>query len=73
MSATFRKYWNYNGGLPVFGYPITEVTRERNPADGKVYHVQYFERARFELSTEYPGNADKVQLGRLGAELHTWR
>jgi len=73
LSATFRKFWNDNVGLPVFGYPTTEVLRERNPADGKVYHVQYFERARFELSLEYPGNVDKVQLGRLGAELYKRR
>ena len=31
--------------------------RERNPADGQIYTVQYFERARFEYHPEHAGHA----------------
>ena len=41
--------------LSAVGYPITQEFRERNPADGQVYTVQYFERARFEWHPEHAG------------------
>ena len=57
----FRVYWEANGGLPVFGYPISEEFLENGLT------VQYFERARFEW---HAGNAPPydVLLGRLGAD-----
>jgi hypothetical protein len=48
----------------VYGYPITEQFRSR---DGKV--VQYFQRARFELNPDAPGNQN-VQLTPLGEVAH---
>lgn len=56
----FQDYWNANGGLPIFGYPISEEFTENGLT------VQYFERARFEF---HPANSDayKVQLGLLGS------
>ena len=47
--------------MPIFGYPITEVLVE----DGR--HVQYFERARFELHRRDDGSVDLV-LAPLEAE-----
>lgn len=68
----FRGYWNGNGGLPNFGYPISEEFQEQNqlpPAgDGQTYTVQYFERARFEWHPEYQGTQYEVLLGLLGTE-----
>lgn len=58
----FRDYWNTYGGLPVFGYPMSEELQE----NGRV--VQYFERARFEWYPENAGTVYEVQLGRLGAD-----
>lgn len=40
----FLAYWEANGGLDRFGYPISELRREQLE-DGRVYGVQYFERA----------------------------
>jgi hypothetical protein len=51
----------------VFGYPISEEITERNPADGKTYTVQYFERNRFEWHPENPPTYN-VQIGLLGVE-----
>jgi peptidoglycan-N-acetylglucosamine deacetylase len=65
----FRDYWNRNGGLAIFGFPISEEFQERNPDTGKVYTVQYFERARFEWHPEYRGTRYEVLLGRLGAQI----
>ena len=62
----FRGYWADNGGLAIFGYPITQELQEKNPDDGKTYTVQYFERARFEYHPENPAGYT-VELGRLGA------
>jgi peptidoglycan/xylan/chitin deacetylase (PgdA/CDA1 family) len=58
----FRSYWEKNGGLAVFGYPLTTEFVE----DGRT--VQYFERARFEWWPEHQGTPYEVQLGRLGAD-----
>ncbi|MFN8514277.1 MAG: N-acetylmuramoyl-L-alanine amidase [Chloroflexia bacterium] len=68
LRGVFRRYWLGGGGLPVFGYPLTEEFTEVNPADGKSYTVQYFERARFEHHPEYGGTDYEVLLGHLGRE-----
>lgn len=67
------KFWNGNGGLEVFGYPISEARTETNANAGKDYVVQYFERNRFEYHPEHADTPNEVQLGLLGAELNTWR
>ncbi len=60
LSYGFKTYWEKNGGLAVFGYPISEETSE----NGRT--VQYFERARFEYWPEHQGTPYEVQLGLLG-------
>ncbi len=67
LSGSFYAYWAANGGLPIFGYPISEAFPEANPADGQVYTVQYFERARFEAHPANPP-AYQVELGLLGSQ-----
>jgi hypothetical protein len=61
LSYGFLDYWQTNGGIPIFGYPITEEM-SRNGLT-----VQYFERAVFEYHANAPAGW-KVQLERLGAE-----
>ena len=61
----FLTYWQSHGGLAQFGYPITEIFEERL-ADGRVYLVQYFERARFEYHPENAGTPYEVLLGQFG-------
>ena len=63
IEGRFREYWEQNGGLPVFGYPLTAATTERT-AEGS-FLTQYFERNRFELHPENVRPYD-VLLGRLG-------
>ena len=62
----FLTYWNNNGGLAQQGFPITDVLSEMSDTDGKIYTVQYFERAVFELHPEYAGTANEVLLQLLG-------
>ncbi len=59
----FEGYWDDNGGLFIFGIPLTEPFVDEN---GRT--VQYFERARFEHHPENAGTQWEVLLGRLGAE-----
>jgi len=61
VKSTFKDFWEHNGGLDIFGYPITEQQEE----NGLV--VQYFQRARFELHPDSP-NGSQIQLGSLGEE-----
>jgi hypothetical protein len=68
LRGPFRDYWQQHGGLPQFGYPITEEFREVSSTDGKSYTVQYFERNRFEWHPELP-DPYKVSLGLLGAQI----
>lgn len=67
IEGRFREYWEQNGGLPVFGYPITAPAEEVNPTDGGIYLTQWFERNRFEY---HPKNAPPydVLLGLLGSD-----
>jgi hypothetical protein len=69
VPAVFLKHWDSNGGLPIFGFPISEARTEKNLTDGKEYLVQYFERNRFEHHPEFAGTHNEVLLGLLGAEL----
>src|SRR4051794_2050018 len=47
LGGRFLAYWQANGGLPIYGLPISEEIKETSTTDGKEYTVQYFERARF--------------------------
>ncbi|HEX3722201.1 MAG TPA: ferritin-like domain-containing protein [Nitrolancea sp.] len=62
LGGGFRAYWEKFGGLPIFGYPITEEMQVGGMT------VQYFERTRFEWHPGmYPERYD-VLLQLLG----TW-
>ncbi len=61
----FLDYWTAHGGLAQQGYPITTQIQEISPTDGKVYTVQYFERAVFELHSENEP-PDNILLSLLG-------
>ncbi len=63
LRGAFRSFWERSGGLATFGYPITE--EYVRGSDKRI--VQYFERARFELTVR--GNQAIIELGRLGAEV----
>jgi hypothetical protein len=61
-------YWTKNGGVPVFGYPISEAFNEKSQTDGKTYLVQYFERNRLEYHPENKDPKFQVLLGLLGVQ-----
>jgi hypothetical protein len=69
LNGVFRRYWEAKGGLAQFGYPKTEPFPEYNPADGKIYTVQYYERNRFEYHPELAGTKYEVLLGLLGNQM----
>jgi hypothetical protein len=64
VAPDFALFWSRNGGLAVFGYPLSEEFEERLE-DGNVYTVQYFERVRMEFHPENPA-PNNVLLGLLG-------
>lgn len=66
ISGAIRRFWEENGGLAVFGYPLTPLQNEL--VEGRPAQVQWFERHRLELRPERPWPAT-VELGRLGADL----
>jgi hypothetical protein len=68
IGREFRAYWEANGGIPVFGYPLSEAFEERSPTDGKTYLVQYFERNRLEYHPENEGTPFEILLGLLGVQ-----
>ena len=69
LGGAFLTFWGQNGGLDIFGLPISEEFDEVLP-DGKAYRVQYFERARLELHPEAAGTPYEVQAGLLGTALY---
>lgn len=64
ISGVIRAYWEGNGGLAVFGYPITTLASETN-ADGFTGPTQWFERDRLE---DHSAEGKGVLAGRLGAQ-----
>jgi len=64
VDADIFAYWLVNGGLPQFGYPLTEEFVQRLE-DNQLYVVQYFERARIERHPENDAPY-KLQLGQFG-------
>ncbi|WP_129630418.1 hypothetical protein [Candidatus Oscillochloris fontis] len=62
VGGSFRSFWEANGGIAIFGFPISA---EFVAANGRT--MQWFERARFELA-DVNGQL-QVQLGNLGAEV----
>ncbi len=65
ISGRIREFWEQNGGLPVFSFPIGPQQQET--IEGKALLVQRFERNRLELHPENARPYD-VLLGRLGAD-----
>jgi hypothetical protein len=65
MDGRIAEFWEQNGGLAVFGFPIGPL--EQLTVDGKTFTVQRFERNRLELHPENKRPYD-VLLGRLGAD-----
>ncbi|MGB9633682.1 MAG: thermonuclease family protein, partial [Chloroflexaceae bacterium] len=61
ISGPIRAYWERNGGLAVFGFPITAQSQES--VEGRSLQVQWFERDRLEIQPD-----GRVTAGRLGAE-----
>jgi len=69
LRGPFLKFWQANGGLAIFGYPLSEEFSEVSATDGKSYTVQYFERNRFEHHPEFAGTRSEVLMGLLGVEM----
>jgi len=66
LSYGFKTFWEQSGGLPVFGYPLSEEFTEQNADTGQTYTVQYVERQRFEYHPENRYTPYETLLGRLG-------
>jgi hypothetical protein len=65
LGGRFLEFWQQNGGLLIFGFPIGEPFAQQLE-NGVIYTVQYFERARLELHPESAGTPYEVQLGQFG-------
>lgn len=67
MQGPFLDFWQNNGGLVTFGYPISEEFNEYYPIERKMYTVQYFERAKLELHSDQP-DGNQIMVSLLGQE-----
>jgi hypothetical protein len=61
VASPFYPFWEVQGGLPIFGYPLTDQLVEGG------YRVQYFERNRFEAHPENQAPYN-VLFGLVGSE-----
>ncbi len=62
ISGSIRTYWEHNGGLPVFGYPLSPM--HSGTVEDWTGPLQWFERDRLEDHGE-----QGVMAGRLGAQV----
>jgi lipoprotein-anchoring transpeptidase ErfK/SrfK len=67
LRGIFRTFWETNGGIDIFGLPISAPTWENLPT-GR-FQVQYFERAMFIHHPLYAGQPNEIELAPLGREL----
>ncbi len=67
LGAPFRSYWETNGGVEVFGFPISEPVWEY--VGPEMLQVQYFERSRLEYHPLAADPALAVQISPLGHSL----
>jgi hypothetical protein len=65
VSDLFGDFWQGNGALPVFGYPLIAAVPETNTDTGQTYVTQWLERERLELHPENQAPYT-ILLGRLG-------
>lgn len=65
ISGRIRTFWEQNGGLAIFGFPISPQQGET--IEGQTRDAQWFERHRLELHPEHQRPYD-VQISRLGVE-----
>lgn len=65
LANNFKTFWQANGGLATFGYPISREFSETSPFDGRTYTVQYFERACF----LYDASTNQISLAPIGTQL----
>lgn len=61
ISGPIRAYWERNGGLAVFGFPIRP--QGQTTVEGRTLQAQWFERDRLEIQP-----SGLVTAGRLGVE-----
>lgn len=66
LGGRFLDYWREHGGLLQQGFPISDEFVEQSAVNGKIYRVQYFERAVFEYHPEERPPYD-VLLSQLGS------
>ncbi len=67
LGGRFLAYWQRNGDLAQFGFPLTDEIPQMLEG-GATYQVQYFERARLEFHPENQPPYD-VLLGQFGRRI----
>ncbi len=72
VGGIFLDYWKQHGGITQQGYPISDLMSESSDLDGKIYTVQYFERAVFEYHPEKEASFN-VLLSQLGTFVYKQR
>ncbi|MEO8288306.1 MAG: O-antigen ligase family protein [Chloroflexota bacterium] len=65
VSEKLYNFWHENGGVPIFGCPISPYFAEID-VEGSLIDVQYFERARLEYRPQRQGTPFEIMPGRLG-------
>jgi hypothetical protein len=66
MSGRIAEFWMQQGGLTVFGYPIS--SEDVFEIEGQPIKAQWFERYRIEVHPQNDPPYD-IQLGRMGADV----
>jgi N-acetyl-anhydromuramyl-L-alanine amidase AmpD len=61
IDGGFRTYWEANGGLDIFGFPLSEEVQDQGRT------TQFFQRCVMRYFPEFKGTAYEVQLDLLGA------
>ncbi len=71
ISGAIRTYWEKNGGLPIFGFPIRDQNLET--VEGRTIQVQWFERDRLEIQADGTGTTGRLGVQMLELQGRPWQ
>jgi len=68
IAPPFYSFWDRNGGVRIFGYPLSPPALLHSPEDGHLCSTQMFERQRLEYCPTHPEPYRVVPI-RIGVEV----
>jgi len=71
LSGDYLCFWENNGRLEVFGYPITKPAFDSSLDDHQNHEMQWFQRSRFEIRGQNQNGRANIYRAEIGKEMRS--